>query len=124
MTIPILHATEPDFEAKVLAPKDELVVLYFWGHDCPNCEVFAEHLPALLDALGDVPLRLVKVNAYDETELARRYGIHGIPAFFLFRDGKKLGRMSEFRGRAFFLDVLRENLPGATSSSGSGDSKE
>ena len=111
MTIPIEHATAESFEAKVIEARDELVVVYFWGHDCPNCEIFASHLPAVLEELGDVRARLVKVNAYEETELARRFGIYGIPAFFLFKDGKKLGRMSEFRGRKFFLDVLRENLP-------------
>jgi thioredoxin 1 len=113
MTIPILHATAETFDALVLTPTNELVIAYFWGTNCPNCEIFAAHLPSLLEALGDVRARLVKVDAYTETELARRFGIYGIPAFFLFRDGKKLGRMSEFRGRTFFLDVLRENLPSA-----------
>jgi thioredoxin 1 len=111
VSIPVHHADESSFDELVLAPRGELVVLYFWGPNCPNCEVFAAHLPTLLDELGDVPARLVKVNAYAETELARRFAVAGIPAFFLFRDGKKLGRMSEFRGRSFFLDVLRENLP-------------
>ena len=99
------------FDALVLGRERTLVIVYFWGTNCPNCEIFASHLPALLEALGDVPACLVKVDAYTEVELARRFGIYGIPAFFLFRDGKKLGRMSEFRGRSFFLDVVRENLP-------------
>lgn len=109
--IPIVAADAASFDAEVRARRDELVVLYFWGHDCPNCEVFAEHLPSVLAELGDVPARLVKVNAYDEPDLAREFGLYGIPAFFLFRDGKKLGRMSEFRGKRYFVDVLREHLP-------------
>lgn len=110
-TIPVLHATDADFDAKVLAPRDELVVVYFWGPHCPNCEVFAARLPELLAALGEAPARLVKVNAYDETQVATRHGIYGIPAFHLFRDGRKLGRMSEFRGDAFWLGVVRDHLP-------------
>lgn len=112
-TIPIVHATEATFDALVLAPKGRLVIVYFWGTDCPNCEVFAAALPSILEALGDVPATLVKVDAYTEVALATRFGLYGIPVFYLFRDGEKLGRMSEFRGRAFFLDVLRENLPTA-----------
>lgn len=110
-TIPILHADAQSFEREVVQHRGNLVIAYFWGPDCPNCEVFATHLPSMLEELGDVPARLVKVNAYAETELARRFGLYGIPAFVLFRDGRKLGRMSEFRSRSFFLDVLRENLP-------------
>lgn len=110
-TIPIVDADAATFDREVLAPRGELVIVYFWGPDCPNCEVFAKHLPSMLEELGDASARLVKVDAYAETELARRFGIHGIPAFFLFRDGKKLGRMSGFEGKRFFLEVIRERLP-------------
>jgi len=109
--IPIVAASAASFDDEVRARRGELVIVYFWGHDCPNCEVFAEHLPAVLAELGDVPARLVKVNAYEESDLAREFALYGVPAFFLFRDGKKLGRMSEFRGRRFFVDVIREHLP-------------
>ena len=109
--IPILAATPEDFDEKVLAPRDELVVLYFWGPDCPNCEIFAAHLPRLIETLGDAPARLVKVDAYAYDALATRYGVYGIPQFFLFRDGEKIGRMSQFRGEAFWLGVLRDHLP-------------
>jgi len=45
-------------------------------------------------------------------QLARRYGVHGIPHFLLFRGRRRLGRMSEFRGDAFFTQVIREQLAG------------
>jgi hypothetical protein len=32
--------------------------------------------------------------------------------FHLFRDGVRLGKMSEFRGDDFFVGVIREHLPG------------
>lgn len=109
--IPIVAANAASFESEVRERRGELVILYFWGYDCPNCEVFAEHLPRVLEELGDVRARLVKVNAYDEPDLGREFGIYGVPAFFLFRDGTKLGRMSEFRGVRFFVDVIRDHLP-------------
>lgn len=110
-TIPVVASDASRFDRDVLEPRGELVVVYFWGDECPNCEFFAAELPALLRELGPVRARLVKVNAYQETDLARRFGLFGIPAFFLFRDGTKLGKMSEFRGRRFFLDTLRDHLP-------------
>lgn len=109
--IAVHHATPETFDALVLEPAGELVVLYFWGPDCPNCEFFASRLPAVLEQLGDVRARLVKVNAYEHDALATRFALYGIPQFYLYRDGKRLGKMSEFRGDAFFLQVLRDHLP-------------
>jgi hypothetical protein len=35
----------------------------------------------------------------------------GIPTFLLFRDGRLLGRMIEYRGAEFWTSVIRERLP-------------
>lgn len=117
--IPVIVSNAASFSRDVLEVKNELVILYLWGHQCPNCEIFAAHLPKVLDELGDVPARVVKINVYEESSVATDLAVFGIPAFFLFRDGKKLGRMSEFRGLRFFVDVVRENLPPAASTSAS-----
>ncbi|MGV3621308.1 MAG: thioredoxin family protein [Archangium sp.] len=89
-----------------------LVVAYFWGHDCPNCEIFARDLPTLLPELP-ADVKLVKTNAYDHPELARRFGIAGIPAFVLFKGGKKLGMMRQYYGRSYWTQVLTEQSRGA-----------
>lgn len=104
-------ADDATFADEVLAVRDELVVVYFWGHDCPNCDVFKAALPGLLEELGDAPVRLVSVEAIASPQTSLAHSIYGVPTFYLYRDGVKLGRMSEFRGRRFFLDVLRERMP-------------
>ncbi len=53
----------------------------------------------------------MKFDAYAESELATRFAVAGIPRFDLWRDGQRLGRMSEFRGDEYWLAVIRENLP-------------
>lgn len=114
---PIQDATPEDFDAQVLAPRGELVVVDFWGPDCPNCEAFAREAPALLETLAGERIRIVKVNAYAHFDLARRFGLFGIPTFLLFRDGKLLGKMSQYYGRAYFLGVIRDHLPSAPAGS-------
>ena len=42
--------------------------------------------------------------------VARRFGVFGIPCFVLFRGGRRLGKMSDFRSDAFWLDVVREQV--------------
>jgi thioredoxin-like negative regulator of GroEL len=107
----IEEATPETFDALVLEPRGELVLVYFWGKDCPNCEVFAADLQRVLEPFAGEKLRVVKVDASTHGSLAQRFGLYGIPNFFLFRDGKKLGKMSQYYGRAYFDRVLREHLP-------------
>ncbi len=109
MAIEIETATPDSFE-KLIEPTADLVVLYFWGPNCPNCEVFARELPELLVAMPQTGVRLVKVNAYEYPELARRFAIFGIPSFVLYRRGKKLGMMRQYYGREYWLTVLKEQL--------------
>ena len=53
-------------------------------------------------------VRLVKVNAYEHTQLATRFGLFGVPAFVLFRRGKVLGMMRQYNGREFWKTVVQE----------------
>lgn len=106
-------ATPETFDELVATP-NVLVVAYFWGPDCPNCEVFAEDLPDLLEELAPQGVRLVKVNAYEHPELARRFALFGVPAFVLFRHGRKLGMMRQYNGREFWRAVIAEQAMGVT----------
>ena len=110
MPIPIIDADPTNFDALITSER-ELVVVDFWGPQCPNCELFAATAPALVAELGDAPVRIVKVNAYAHEDLARRFSLIGIPAFLLFRNGRLLGRMSQYYGRDYWLAVIREHLP-------------
>ncbi len=97
----------PDTFDQLVGAAPELVVVYFWGPQCPNCEVFARDLPELLT---DLPagVRVVKVNAYEHPELARRFALFGIPSFVLFKAGKKLGMMRQYYGREYWKTVIAE----------------
>lgn len=101
-------ATPETFDALIASPADQLVVVYFWGPDCPNCEVFARDLPGLLEEIPQDTVKVVKVNAYEFPELAQRFALFGIPGFVLFRGGKKLGMMRQYNGREFWKTVIAE----------------
>jgi thiol-disulfide isomerase/thioredoxin len=102
-------ATPETFDELITAPPGELVVVYFWGPDCPNCEVFARDLPELLPAIPQQGVRIVKTNAYEYPELARRFALFGIPGFVLFKDGVKLGMMRQYYGRSYWTQVINEH---------------
>lgn len=113
MTILIETATPETFDELIAAP-DALVVVYFWGPECPNCEIFARDLPELLREVPQTGVRLVKANAYEYPELARRFALFGIPGFVLFKNGKKLGMMRQYNGREFWRTVVTEQANGVT----------
>jgi thioredoxin 1 len=108
------EANTETFDTLVLEPRDELVVVDFWGPGCPNCDLYAAAEPALLSELEGAPLRVVKVNAYEHEELARRFGLFGVPTFLLFWNGKRLGKMSQYYGKEYWLGVIRDHLPAAS----------
>lgn len=104
----MIVANPDNFDA-LIQQDDALVVAYFWGDDCPNCDVFKADLPVLMPQVPE-GIRFLEVNAYVHMDLARRFGLFGIPAFLLFHRGKLLGRMSEYYGKQYWLTVLREQL--------------
>lgn len=108
MAISVESATPDSFD-KLIAAQDVLVVVYFWGPNCPNCEIFARDLPELLEVIPQQGVRVVKVNAYEYPELARRFAIFGIPSFVLFKSGKKLGMMRQYHGREYWKAVVTEH---------------
>lgn len=107
----VISATPEEFDSLLEDRRDALIVLYMWGPDCPNCEFFAKRLPELLPQLAGAPLVIAKVDVYQRPDFARRYGVFGIPHFLLFTEGRRLGKMSEFRGDSFWLGVVKEHLP-------------
>lgn len=105
----ITPITLAELDAVLAAPGADLRVLYLWGPNCPNCVIFKHQLPATLELLRDVQFRLYGLDVYAHPEVATRFAVHGIPHFLLFKSGKKLGKMSEFRGNRFWADVIREH---------------
>ena len=104
-----MRELNPDeLEVRLATSSGRLLLLYLWGRDCPNCEIFKRSLPRLLPQLEQLPVDFVALNVYEHPEVARRFAVYGIPHFLLFHDGNKLGKMSEFRGEAYFLAVVRE----------------
>jgi thioredoxin 1 len=108
MVAQLANVTPTELDERI-ANASGLLVVYLWGPDCPNCVIFKRSLPQLLQALTDANAEFVAVDVYAHGELAQRYGIAGIPHFLLFKAGKKLGKMSEFRGDKYWVSVIREH---------------
>ena len=82
----IVTVTDSSFEQDVL--KSDLPVLVdFWAEWCGPCRMLAPTVEAIAkDYQGKV--RVAKLNVDENTGIAQRYGIRGIPTLLLFKGGQ------------------------------------
>ncbi|MBE9915479.1 thioredoxin [Paenibacillus donghaensis] len=74
-----------------------LSLVNFWAPWCGPCRMFAPIIEAY-DAEGNHDVKILKVNVDENPQTAAQFGIMGIPATIIFKDGepvdKEVGLMS------------------------------
>ncbi|HWP17652.1 MAG TPA: thioredoxin family protein [Burkholderiaceae bacterium] len=107
--------TEEGLDEALAAAADALVAIYLWGEDCYNCEQFKK--AALLNhrEIASLELHWLHADVYEDTAMRRRFSLHGVPTFYFFHRGKRLGRITSWPGLPQFLQAvqgLKERISG------------
>lgn len=106
--MPITQLNSSTFDEALKNNVDKIVGIFFWGHSCPNCEVAKNILADEVEAVKSLDFDWFHVNVYENFELSTRYGLHGIPTFLFFYQGKKLGKISPFPTMDAFMEALQK----------------
>ncbi|MEK7309071.1 MAG: thioredoxin [Nitrospirota bacterium] len=70
-----------------------LVMVDFWASWCGPCKMIAPTVEELAKEYAG-KAKFVKVNTDENTELATRYKIRGIPTLMFFKNGEEIDRIT------------------------------
>ena len=101
--------TKANFEAEVLK-SGRPVLVDFWAPWCGPCRMLAPVLAEIAEEKAGT-IKVGKVNVDEEPELAAEYGITGIPAVLLFKNGKVVGISVGFKPKAELEAFVDANAP-------------
>jgi thioredoxin 1 len=106
MSSAVAELTDATFD-EVIVSSPEPVVVEFWAQWCPPCRTMAPVLESMAtDYEGR--LRLVKINADEHPDLARRFDVVSVPTLLVFTEGELRLRMIGARSRAQLLDEIEQ----------------
>ena len=110
---PMQRVTSDALDAVLAGSDGGLDVLFLWGRDCPNCDIAKRAILAQPQRMQWREVRWLHDNVYEDAAMATRFGLHGIPTFFVFRNGKRLGRITSWPGIEAFGRAVSEALAAA-----------
>lgn len=101
------------FDAGLASAGEELAVVFFWGFACFNCEIAKKAMLARPDEIRALGLKWFHSNVYEHRELGKRFLLHGVPTWFFFYRGKRLGKATGWHGMREFqaaVGAAREKI--------------
>lgn len=104
----IENFTSASFDAEVRKPG--AVLVDFWADWCGPCKMLSPILTDLAEEYVGV-VRVAKVNADENQEVAERLTVRGLPTLVLFVDGVEKGRITGLTTKSrlcAFLDTHTE----------------
>lgn len=98
----IEHVTDDNFASEI---KEGLVLVDFWAPWCGPCKMIAPVLNEIDEEKGN-QVKIVKLNVDENSDTTSEYGVMGIPALILFKDGEKVDQAIGFQPKEAILALI------------------
>ncbi len=94
------------FDEQVLKT-NKPVLVDFWAEWCGPCKALTPVLEEIATELGE-EASVVKVNVDENSDLAQKYGIRGIPTLIFFKDGEVKSTLVGNQPKAEIIKNLKD----------------
>ena len=81
-------------------------IVDFYADWCAPCRMIGPVLEQIADENPDITV--VKVNVDENIELANEFGVRGIPALFVTKDGKAVAQRAGFMPKDALVDWVKK----------------
>ena len=99
----VLNINKETFQREVME-SNKPVILDFYTPWCGPCRMVA---PAMEEIANERPdLKVGKIDIEDQVELAARFGVTGVPALVVMKDGKIVNKAIGARPKEDILDLV------------------
>ena len=104
----VQETTDSNFQKDVLQ-SDKPVLVDFWAVWCGPCRALSPTIDEIAtDNAGKI--KVVKVNTDDNPNVPSQYGVRGIPALFLFKNGQVVDQTVGVQPKANIQAMINKAL--------------
>jgi len=103
-----IDITDSSFESEVLHA-DNLVLVDFWAPWCGPCKMIAPTLEEVSEHYGD-KLKVVKINIDENSLIAQKHGVRGVPTLMLFKNGENIETKVGVIQKSQLISIIERHL--------------
>jgi thioredoxin 1 len=98
----VLKLTTNNFSETI---KNGITLVDFWAEWCGPCRMQGPIIEGAVSKVGD-NVNIGKLNVDENPEIARDFGITGIPTIIVFKDGREAKRLVGVQSEASLLNTV------------------
>jgi thioredoxin 1 len=99
-----VHVTGPDHMAELVGEHD-VVLADFYADWCGPCQMIE---PVVEEIAAETDAAVAKVDVDARQDLAREYGVQGVPTLYLFADGEAVEQLVGLKQKPELVSLIEQ----------------